>query len=29
MTKEEHITYWHESALHDLESAESMFESKK
>jgi HEPN domain-containing protein len=27
MTKEEHITYWCESAQHDLEAAESMFES--
>lgn len=27
MTREEHIQYWRESALHDLDSAESMFES--
>jgi HEPN domain-containing protein len=29
MTKEGHIKYWRESAQHDLESAESLFESKK
>ena len=29
MTKEEHIKYWRESASHDLESAESLFESGK
>lgn len=29
MTKEEHIKYWKESSLHDLESAESMFEAQK
>jgi HEPN domain-containing protein len=27
MTKEEHIKYWLESAQHDLESAESIFDS--
>lgn len=27
MTKEEHILYWQKSAQHDLESAESMFDS--
>jgi len=29
MTKEEHITYWRKSAQHDLESAGSMFESRR
>ncbi len=29
MKKEEHIKYWRESALHDLESAESMFAAGK
>lgn len=29
MTKEEHIQYWLESALHDLDTAESMFASAK
>jgi HEPN domain-containing protein len=29
MTKEEHIKYWLESAQHDLETAESMFQSGK
>ncbi len=29
MTKEEHVKYWQESAQHDLESAESMFEAQK
>ena len=29
MTKEEHIRYWLESARHDLETAESMFQSGK
>ncbi len=29
MTKEEHVKYWRESSRHDLESAESMFESQK
>ncbi len=29
MTKDEHITYWRKSAEHDLESAKSMFESKR
>ncbi|OQY11506.1 MAG: hypothetical protein B6I31_04820 [Desulfobacteraceae bacterium 4572_19] len=29
MKKEEHIKYWLKSAKHDLESAESMFQSKK
>ncbi|MCI5141247.1 MAG: HEPN domain-containing protein [Candidatus Electrothrix sp. ATG1] len=29
MTKEEHIKYWLESARHDLETAESMFQSGK
>ena len=29
MTKEEHITYWLESAEHDLDTAESLFQSKK
>ncbi len=28
MTKEEHIQYWLESAQHDLESAEGIFDSK-
>jgi len=27
MTKEEHINYWRESAQHDLESAEDIFDS--
>lgn len=27
MTRDEHIQYWRESAQHDLESAESMFQS--
>jgi len=27
MTKEEHINYWRESARHDLESAEGIFDS--
>ena len=27
MTKAEHIKYWHDSAKHDLESAESIFDS--
>jgi len=29
MTKEEHIQYWLESAQHDLESAEGIFDSKR
>jgi HEPN domain-containing protein len=29
MTKEEHIIYWLKSAEHDLDSAESMFDSEK
>ncbi|MCI5192877.1 MAG: HEPN domain-containing protein [Candidatus Electrothrix sp. AU1_5] len=29
MTKKEHIKYWLESAGHDLETAESMFQSGK
>lgn len=29
MQKKEHITYWQKSAQHDLESAESMFKSKR
>ncbi len=29
MTKEEHITYWIEGAEHDLETAESLFQSEK
>ena len=29
MTKEEHINYWRESAEHDLESAEVIFDSKR
>ncbi len=29
MTKEEHITYWLESADHDLDTAESLFQSEK
>lgn len=29
MTKEEHITYWLERAAHDLETAESLFQSEK
>lgn len=29
MTQEEHINYWLESAQHDLESAESLFNSAK
>jgi HEPN domain-containing protein len=29
MTKEEHIAYWLKTAEHDLEAAESMFESKR
>lgn len=29
MTKKEHVKYWRESSQHDLESAESMFESQK
>jgi HEPN domain-containing protein len=27
--KEEHVKYWHESANHDLESAESIFDSNR
>ena len=29
MTTKEHIAYWCESAQHDLEAAESMFESAR
>ena len=29
MTKDEHIAYWLESAKHDLETAESLFESAR
>jgi len=29
MTKEEHIAYWRKTASHDLESAASMFKSKR
>ena len=29
MTQEEHINYWLESAQHDLETAESLFNSAK
>lgn len=29
MTKDEHIAYWLESAAHDLETAESLFQSGK
>jgi HEPN domain-containing protein len=29
MTQEEHINYWLESAQHDLETAESLFNSGK
>jgi len=29
MTKEEHIAYWLKTAEHDLEAAESRFESKR
>ncbi len=29
MTKEEHISYWLESAKHDLDTAESLFKSEK
>ena len=29
MTKEEHVRYWLESAAHDLDAAESLFQSKK
>ncbi|MDZ7363067.1 MAG: HEPN domain-containing protein [candidate division KSB1 bacterium] len=29
MTKEEHIAYWLKTAEHDLEAAESLFESKR
>lgn len=29
MTKEEHIAYWLESAAHDLDAAESLFQSEK
>lgn len=29
MTKEEHVNYWRESAQHDIESAEGIFDSKR